>query len=1714
MSLDNPQVTSYGVEIGAFCVAMGGLSLSILDSLSGQMSNIDKFIANRSWDFLKTDETTYNRYVTLFTIFIWILVLMAPIALGAWVGTLFYHAWAVHESYMPPVAVLTVGLFVMCSALGISYLKWNGFKMSTASNALFGIAGASFIIYQVAGNFLDVEERSFFGITAVFLSYNAILFMLILFLNSGKDAVNFMDILNDIVPVKSEAFALDDAQDFAAQIQEHEANKDYVATKEEIDQYFTIKEEDAPLLRGGVIRDFGTSSAERQFCISVIIYAFSVAILIAYAFIIYNTTKEYKVGFITFIAVITTDTIMYSFYYAGVSQSVLQLCFMSIVFRICLFGFGGTYWYYGYCVLYGILGIIVCGNIAGKYFPLIDAIQIHLVTAEAKDPNQFLKDLMKTPEFILIWSTVLFLILTLCLIAFKPDGVPLPSLYSSGSEFKYWALALLAFGIVVLSYLLMAMARILIRRRQQIMEDVHVYFFAKPFDIFWIHTYLCWLFLIVCGVVSYAITDYPTFLILAAFIPLAIILVLYIYIYYSVNDYRVLKDIKAENRKRAYLRKSKEKQADVNVEVVPASQNPPLEMQDYKEEIPPAPGSSVANKEPLNAEGGDQPKEAGEEEKEAKEDENAEQKKSDAVSKLSASKAATMLVATNAKDTALIDFAIEEAHATDELEDWTETTNVICAFFQGKLHANDYRIIFGFIGVIAILICDAVILQATKKSDDDSWFGVTLNIILIDVFLFVCGNFRYLRTDLWFDIPNIIVTAFSIIVHVVYGIIYFLARESADMDKNSNLIWCWFYIVFVPAAVCLGLGIYKWHTKNWKINPYTIIMTVAFIGFTIIFMFMLWGRFGWLGGAISLGVAIIVGYGAVLTYIYASNGYFMPAKFYLVNIIIGVIIACGIMVASWVIPEFPPFIGFSVTYWIIDGAAIIYFFLKLIGACQDYQTAPIFLSAYVFPVHVYNGNRQASVSYDFNTIGLYCGLLLAVLWGILASIWLQPMHTGIAITCLVIVLLTFMTFFFVTYTALKLLECREFINKDVLTKGWLRAKKRFIEAQNALNMEELITYKELQNAHNIVENKIDSDDTEHIRLSSRESFKLDIGKMTDKQQHDLLFEIEDELKDRYYDEIRLMIDFQLNVMIGALSAQVSFQNKVTNFLKNKEDKLREFGIEIKWKAIVDPLVRHSMIMAQVKKLNSTQRTKYDELWAEFEVELEKARQKAEALEKASNEAEQQRNQKLLEQEKKAEKEKEELAKVDIKTLPLEKMPDCLFKYEKIKAEFNETKQWVDNQFPPNAKSLGEHVCKEVVLDEWKKPDPGMAIYVDDANALDVRQGFLGDCYFLSAISVLGHEKVSQCIACKIEDTKCGAFCVKIYKRGEEESYVIVDNNFPKQKSGDWAYVKSESGKELWPMILEKAYAKMYGSYNNIEGGKVQYALADLTGGAPEQIKLESVCDNLDAFWSKIYAFHQAGYLMGAGSPEHPNGDRAVSRYGVVQGHAYGVLDLVELDPADGSEKLLKLRNPVGSAGIEWNGDWADGSAMWTEALRTKLKQEDKEDGTFWISLSDFTTHFANLYVCRVFDSKWKKEVMEGVWKGKTAAGLPGKNNPGAKIENNPHYLINVNRPSTLFIKLSQKEKVDMFKGQNSIYYVLANNGGKRIVKAKGEETIATSFQPTCMLTISGEVVLDDSLSYPCKLSLMVCTMAGGPSVNASYSLTVYSTDLDFKISPM
>lgn len=131
--------------------------------------------------------------------------------------------------------------------------------------------------------------------------------------------------------------------------------------------------------------------------------------------------------------------------------------------------------------------------------------------------------------------------------------------------------------------------------------------------------------------------------------------------------------------------------------------------------------------------------------------------------------------------------------------------------------------------------------------------------------------------------------------------------------------------------------------------------------------------------------------------------------------------------------------------------------------------------------------------------------------------------------------------------------------------------------------------------------------------------------------------------------------------------------------------------------------------------------------------------------------------------------------------------------------------------------------------------------------------------------------------------------IKFFKDGTE-TFVIVDDYLPVREDGLPALTRGgPDGKEMWPCILEKAYAKFYGNYSYIEAGKIQMALSDMLNGFPDQILLKPHQDNPSIFIEILKGLVKVGAYMGAGSPENALGDSAISKEGIVQGHAYAVL---------------------------------------------------------------------------------------------------------------------------------------------------------------------------------------------------------------------------------
>ena len=236
---------------------------------------------------------------------------------------------------------------------------------------------------------------------------------------------------------------------------------------------------------------------------------------------------------------------------------------------------------------------------------------------------------------------------------------------------------------------------------------------------------------------------------------------------------------------------------------------------------------------------------------------------------------------------------------------------------------------------------------------------------------------------------------------------------------------------------------------------------------------------------------------------------------------------------------------------------------------------------------------------------------------------------------------------------------------------------------------------------------------------------------------------------------------------------------------------------------------------------------------------------------------------------------------------------------------------------------------------------------------------------------------------------------------------------------------SHNFQELWVPLIEKAYAKYYGSYAFLERGAVHLALEDLTGGQSEEIFLSSAGRgaNRAILWNQILGYYKNKFLLGAATIAASAADRETLDSGLIFGATYVIYQVREED----GQKILQLRNPPQYSDeevTEWKGDFSDNSPMWTKRLKKKLGWQQTDDGTFWMSFDDFIIAFRSLFVCRYLDpKKWVHNKASGWWRDadETAAGSPGFHNPDCSVNKNPQFSIRVDRPTELIITVSQTE---------------------------------------------------------------------------------------------
>lgn len=386
---------------------------------------------------------------------------------------------------------------------------------------------------------------------------------------------------------------------------------------------------------------------------------------------------------------------------------------------------------------------------------------------------------------------------------------------------------------------------------------------------------------------------------------------------------------------------------------------------------------------------------------------------------------------------------------------------------------------------------------------------------------------------------------------------------------------------------------------------------------------------------------------------------------------------------------------------------------------------------------------------------------------------------------------------------------------------------------------------------------------------------------------------------------------------------------------------------------------------------------------------------------------------------------------------------------------NETTLFVDRDFMPNARSLGD--LPKLPPMEWvsvRRLRAGeMHLFNGGISPNDLLQGAIGNCWLVAAMASLAEfpEVVEGLFASK-ELSPDGRCEVRLYDKHCAPLMLVIDEFIPCHKREWWdeegmPLFARPNGNEAWVLLVEKAFAKMMGSYKELNGGNCCTAFRAFTGErdtfvwargegeaarvhgdwkrmelADGETHFEFNPDNAerrdsDGIWKEVQRYDQGSYLVACSMRAH-HGMEHVRVDGLVEAHAYSLLRAVEVQ----GHRLIFLRNPWGND-KRWNGRWCDGDEAWVRnpGVRRRLRPEFCDDGAFWMAWGDFQASFDFIFVSA-------RSMRSGMDKTEHARQSQEAEVPAAPPRTNPRRRLAAALPERLPI-MKPGTRVEMLPGR-------------------------------------------------------------------------------------
>ena len=340
------------------------------------------------------------------------------------------------------------------------------------------------------------------------------------------------------------------------------------------------------------------------------------------------------------------------------------------------------------------------------------------------------------------------------------------------------------------------------------------------------------------------------------------------------------------------------------------------------------------------------------------------------------------------------------------------------------------------------------------------------------------------------------------------------------------------------------------------------------------------------------------------------------------------------------------------------------------------------------------------------------------------------------------------------------------------------------------------------------------------------------------------------------------------------------------------------------------------------------------------------------------------------------------------------------RYRNIQNNFT---QFIDSDFDATTTSIGYVDIENIewIRAPYLRPQYTHMKLFHYVEPNDVIQGDVGNCWLLSAIASLAEfpNYFKNHIFKTNTLSSNGKYDLCLYDASKKDWITVtIDDRIPCLER-NWYDIPTPlfakpHDNEIYILLIEKAFAKLVGSYKQLSGGHPVLGWMVLTGceelyiwskneisktwfehitylqnhrNAPWDFQNMWVVEGYNSYdYDKMFVFLQRtdanNYVLVASI--RGNESETINKHGLVELHAYSLIHVYQHK----SIKLIQLRNPWGNE-YEWNGDWCDTSHKWKQYpdIAMEIRHKSGHDGLFWMPWDNFVTF---LIVSKYAQKQW------------------------------------------------------------------------------------------------------------------------------------------------